>query len=139
MSRALHERGCSWGESSSVNPISASLLPDTAAISSNGVLTIGGIDTIQLAAEYGTPLFVYDEAHLRARCREAFAAFGEGAVYATKAFLCTAMARLAHDEGLRLDVATGGEFAVARAAGVPATGLVFHGHNKSSAALQMAL
>jgi diaminopimelate decarboxylase len=122
-----------------VNPLSASLLPDTAAISSNGVLTIGGIDTIQLAAEYGTPLFVYDEAHLRARCRETVAAFGGGAVYATKAFLCTAMARLAHDEGLRLDVATGGEFAVARAAGVPATDMVFHGNNKSSAELQMAL
>ncbi len=60
-------------------------------------------------------------------------------MYATKAFLCTAMARLAHDEGLRLDVATGGEFAVARAAGVPATGMVFHGNNKSLAELRMAL
>src|SRR5204863_3611057 len=81
---------------------------------------------------FGTPLFVYDEAHLRARAREALAAFGAGrVVYATKAFLCLAMARLAHDEGLLLDVATGGEMHVALAAGVPADRLVLHGNNKS--------
>ncbi len=73
---------------------------------------------LELAAEYGTPLFVYDEAHLRARCREAVAAFGDDVAYASKAFLCTAMARLAHDEGMRIDVATGGELHVALAAGV---------------------
>ncbi len=122
-----------------MSPIPTSLLPDTAAVSTSGTLTIGGVDTIDLAAEYGTPLFVYDEAHLRARCREAVAAFGDGAVYATKAFLCTAMAKLAHDEGMRLDVATGGEFSVARAAGVPAQALVFHGNNKSEAELRLAL
>ena len=122
-----------------MNRVSSALLPDTAAVSSDGVLVIGGVDTVDLAAEYGTPLFVYDEAHLRARCREAVAAFGDGAVYATKAFLCTAMARLAHDEGMRLDVASGGEFAVARAAGVPAAALVFHGNNKSLAELRLAL
>ena len=69
--------------------------------------------------ELGTPLFVYDEAHLRARCREAVAAFGDGVAYAAKAFLCLAMARLAHEEGMHLDVATGGELHVALAAGVP--------------------
>ena len=122
-----------------MNPISRSLLPDHAAVTSDGVLTIGGVDATQLAAEYGTPLFAYDEAHLRERCREAVSAFGDGAVYATKAFLCKAMARLAHDEGMRLDVATGGELAVARAAGVPAARLVFHGNNKSLAELRMAL
>jgi len=122
-----------------VNPISRSLFPDHAAVTSDGVLTIGGVDATQLAAEYGTPLFAYDEAHLRERCREAVSAFGDGAVYATKAFLCKAMARLAHDEGMRLDVATGGELAVARAAGVPAARLVFHGNNKSLAELRMAL
>lgn len=122
-----------------MNPISRSLFPDHAAVTSDGVLTIGGVDATQLAAEYGTPLFAYDEAHLRERCREAVSAFGDGAVYATKAFLCKAMARLAHDEGMRLDVATGGELAVARAAGVPAARLVFHGNNKSLAELRMAL
>ena len=66
------------------------------------------------SAEFGTPVFIYDEAHLRARCREAVAAFGPGrAVYATKAFLCKAMARLAYDEGMLLDVASGGEMYVA--------------------------
>ena len=114
------------------------LLPENATID-DGVLSIAGVNTLDLAAEYGTPLFVYDEAHLRSRCREAVAAFGDGAVYATKAFLCTAMARLAHEEGMRLDVATGGEFFVARAAGVPAERMVFHGNNKSLEELRMAL
>ena len=66
-----------------------------------------------------------------ARCREAVAAFGDGVAYATKAFLCVAMARLAHEEGMHLDVATGGELHVALAAGVPADRLVLHGNNKS--------
>ncbi len=122
-----------------MNPIPGSLLPDTAAVTADGTLTIGGVDTVELASEYGTPLFVYDEAHLRTRCREAVTAFGDGAVYATKAFLCTAMARLAHDEGMRLDVATGGELSVARAAGVPARRLVFHGNNKSVGELRLGL
>ena len=73
----------------------ARLLPDTATVGDRGQLSIGGCDTLDLAAEFGTPLFVYDEAHLRARCREAVAAFGPGVNYATKAFLCSAMARLA--------------------------------------------
>ena len=91
-----------------------------------------GARVAELAAEYGTPLFVYDEAHLRARCREAVAAFGDRRViYATKAFLCRAMARLAHEEGLLLDVASGGELHVALAAGVPAAACTFHGNNKS--------
>lgn len=75
---------------------------------------------------------------MRNRCREAHEAFGEGAVYATKAFLCLAMARLAHDEGLRLDVATGGELFVALQAGVPGERLVVHGNNKTDAELEEA-
>ncbi|MEX0797139.1 MAG: diaminopimelate decarboxylase [Acidimicrobiia bacterium] len=115
------------------------LLSENASISKDGELHIGGVSTLSLAAEFGTPLFVYDEEHLRQRCREVVAGFGMGAVYATKAFLCTAMARLAHEEGMRLDVATGGEYHVARAAGVPASDLVFHGNNKSERELRMAL
>ena len=109
-----------------------SLLPDTATVGDRGQLIIGGCDTLELAGEFGTPLFVYDEAHLRARCREAVAAFGPGVNYATKAFLCTAMARLAAEEGCNLDVSTGGEYHVARAAGVPAERLVMHGNNKGA-------
>jgi diaminopimelate decarboxylase len=111
-------------------PVPRRLLPDTAEITANG-LTIGGCDVDDLAREFGTPLFVYDEAHLRARCREAVEVFGDGVAYAAKAFLCVAMARLAHDEGLHVDVATGGELHVALAAGVPPDRLVLHGNNKS--------
>ena len=95
------------------------LLPDTADVAGDGWLTIGGCSIRDLAAEYGTPLFVYDEEHLRARCREAVEAFGQGnGYYASKAFLCRAMARLAYEEGMKLDVATGGELHVAVSAGI---------------------
>lgn len=122
-----------------VLPLPRHLLPDNAAVNSDGALEIAGCDVAELAAEFGTPLFVYDEDHLRSRCAEAVAAFGEGATYATKAFLCRAMAKLAHEEGMRLDVATGGELAVVLAAGVPAADCVFHGNNKSPAELADAL
>ncbi len=119
-------------------PIPRRLLPDNAEIGGDGRLSIGGCDLLELAERFGTPLFVYDEAHLRARCREAVAAFGDGVAYASKAFLCLAMARLAHDEGMHLDVATGGELHVALAAGVPADRLVLHGNNKSLTELRSA-
>ena len=123
-----------------MKPVPLHLLPDTASIQPDGSLAIGGCDVGELAAQFGTPLFVYDEAHLRARCAEAVAAFGPGrAYYATKAFLCTAMARLAYEEGMHLDVASGGELYVALRAGVPAQALAFHGNNKSLAELRMAL
>jgi diaminopimelate decarboxylase len=116
------------------------LLPDTAEIGDDGALTVGGCSVPELAAEYGTPLFVYDERHLRRRCREAVDAFGhQQAVYATKAFLCTAMARLAYEEGMLLDVASGGEMYVARRAGVPADALTLHGNNKSLDELRTAM
>ncbi len=115
------------------------LLPDTADVDASGRLSIGGCDVLDLAAEYGTPLFVYDEVHLRSHCRQAVEAFGSGVAYATKAFLCGAMAKLAYEEGMDLDVATGGELHVALAAGVPPDRLVMHGNNKSSAELTMAM
>jgi diaminopimelate decarboxylase len=115
------------------------VLPETAAINQLGHLAVGGCDTLDLAARFGTPLIVYDQEHLRSRCREALAAFPGGVSYATKAFTCRAMAALAHDEGLTLDVASAGEFLAARSAGVPADRLVVHGNNKSVAELQLAL
>jgi diaminopimelate decarboxylase len=121
-------------------PIEMRLLPDTATVESGGQLSIGGCRVEDLATEFGTPLFVYDETHLRNRCREAVAEFGTGnVIYATKAFLCKAMARLAHEENLMLDVATGGELYVARAAGVPADRCVMHGNNKSEDELRYAV
>jgi diaminopimelate decarboxylase len=120
-------------------PLQRHLLPRTAEVDTNGHLRVGGIDLLELAAEFGTPLFVYDEDHLRQACREAVAAWGDGVAYATKAFLCRAMARLAHEEGMQLDVASGGELHVALSAGVPAERLVLHGNNKSSDELAAAL
>jgi diaminopimelate decarboxylase len=111
----------------------------TTEIGSSGHMQVGGLDLIDLAEEFGTPLFVYDEAHLRARCGEALEAWGDGVAYATKAFLCLAMARLAHEEGLCLDVSTGGELHVVLSAGVPAGRLVLHGNNKSVDELAAAL
>jgi diaminopimelate decarboxylase len=103
-------------------------------------MSVGGCSLLDLAAEHGTPLFVYDEQHLRNRCREAISAFGtDGVYYASKAFLSKAMARLAYEEGLLLDVATGGELHIALAAGVPADRLVLHGNNKSTDELRRAL
>ena len=123
-----------------MNAVPRSLLPMTAAIESDGSLSIGGCRVDELAAQFGTPVFVYDEHHLRSRCREAVAAFGPGrAFYATKAFLCTAMARLAHEEGMGLDVASGGELFVALRAGVPAASIALHGNNKSLDELRMAM
>ena len=125
-------------------PIPSRLLPDTAEVSDQGHLRIGDCDLADLAAEFGTPLFVYDEAHLRARCCEAVSAFDGGAAYAAKAFLCAAMARLAIAEGMDIDVASGGELqTVLRAfdgdaAAKVAQNVVLHGNNKSIAELTSA-
>ncbi len=116
-----------------------SLLPSHHEVDAEGHLLVGGCDLLELAERFGTPLFVYDEAHLRDRCREAVAGFGPGVNYATKAFLCKAMAALAVEEGMHLDVSTGGEYHVARAAGVAPSALVLHGNNKSTAELTRAM
>src|SRR5271154_1915390 len=120
-------------------PLERHLLPRTAEVDGKGHLHVGGIDVLDLAREVGTPLFVYDEDHLRLACRDAVAAWGDGVAYATKAFLCRAMAQLAHEEGMHLDVASGGEFHVALTAGVPAARLILHGNNKSVDELATAL
>jgi len=91
-----------------------------------------GADLEAIALELGTPLFLYDEEELRRRCREYVTELGDDTVaYAGKAFLCTAMARLVAEEGLHLDVATGGELHVARNAEFPPERIVMHGNNKS--------
>ena len=121
-------------------PIEFRLLPDTSTVGSDGSLFVGGCSLSELAARFGTPLFVYDVEHIRARCRDAVAAFGVGRViYATKAFLCRAVARLIHDEGLLFDVASGGELHVVLSAGVPAASCIMHGNNKSIDELRLAV
>lgn len=122
-----------------VSALPQHLLPDNASVGADGRLSIAGCDAEELAREFGTPLFVYDEEHVRQRCRQARAAFGGSVAYASKAFLCLAMARLVEEEGLHLDVATGGELYVAQAAGVPGDRLVMHGNNKSAEELAAAV
>jgi diaminopimelate decarboxylase len=119
-------------------PFDVTLLPRTATVDGDGRVSIGGVDLSTLAERFGTPLYVYDEDELRIRCREYLERFGPGAAYASKAFLCIAMARLVAEEGLHLDVATGGELAVARRAGFPAERIVLHGNNKSDGELHDA-
>ena len=127
------------GSVKAIGPLPRHLLPRTAEVSADGRLIVGGVDVLDLVAEVGTPVFVYDEQHLRERCREAVAAWGDGVAYASKAFLCRAMATLAHEEGMHIDVSTGGELHVALAAGVPGERLVLHGNNKSTAELAQAI
>jgi hypothetical protein len=85
---AGQRRGSSGRLHPDEGPIGAELLPITAERDASGHLSVGGVDLVALADRMGTPLFVYDEAHLRARCREAVTAWGDGVAYATKAFLC---------------------------------------------------
>lgn len=115
-----------------------SLLPRSADLDASGRCTVGGVALDDLATRFGTPLYVYDENELRARCREYRAAFPGAVAYASKAFLCTAMARLVAEEGLGMDVATGGELHVALHAGFPADRITFHGNNKSDDELRRA-
>jgi diaminopimelate decarboxylase len=121
-----------------VEPITASLFPDTAQLRDDGV-SIGGVELRELASRFGTPLFVYDEETLRERCREAASVFDDGVAFASKSFLCGAMARLAYEEGLCVDVATGGELDIVLRAGVPANRIIVHGNNKSHEELKRAI
>lgn len=120
--------------------VSRHLLPMNADVDSDGALRIADCKVADLAAQFGTPLFIYDENHIRSNCRALIEAFGaDNVVYATKAFLCKEMARVVHAEGLMLDVASGGELFVALAAGVPASRCVLHGNNKSDRELIEAI
>lgn len=106
-----------------------------------GHLVIGEIDAVRLAREYGTPLYVFDEAVIRRQCRAFKEAVGQAGrvAYAGKAFLCQAIIRIIDEEGLLLDVVSGGELHTALDAGFPAGRIVFHGNNKSEDELRFAL
>lgn len=120
-------------------PLPLEVLSDNATVDGDGRLAVAGVDIGELCQQVGTAVFVYDEDHLRARCRQAVAAWGDGVAYASKAFFCREMARLVAEEGMAIDVSTGGELHVALAAGVPGDRLVLHGNNKSEAELTRAL
>ncbi|HEU5098278.1 MAG TPA: diaminopimelate decarboxylase [Roseiflexaceae bacterium] len=120
------------------------LWPDTASVAASGRLTIGGCDTVELARAYGTPLYLLDEATFRASCRAYRAALaqhylGASAHYASKALLNSTVVRLLAEEGLGLDVVSGGELYVALRAGFPAERIHLHGNAKTRAELEQAL
>ena len=121
----------------------AHVLPISASLTEEGRLALGGSDALDLAREYGTPLYVYDAATLRAQCRaylDGFRAVQPEArvLYASKAFLNRPFARFIADQGLGFDVVSGGEIEVLRAAGVDLSTVYFHGNNKTPAELRLA-
>ncbi|TQM62383.1 diaminopimelate decarboxylase [Humibacillus xanthopallidus] len=148
---ALHAegyRGPSWLRTPvDVNALVPSLWATSVGRGGDGVLTVGGVSVTELAREFGTPAYVIDEDDFRSRARdfkqtyaEVFGSLsGADVFYAGKAFLCTEVARWIHDEGLHLDVCTGGELAVAIRAGVPGERIGLHGNNKSVAEIRAAL
>ncbi|MGV9823132.1 diaminopimelate decarboxylase [Nocardia xishanensis] len=115
--------------------------PRNASRDADGVVHLAGVPVHDLAAQFGTPLFVVDEDDFRSRCRDMVQAFGPNAKvhYASKAFLCGEIARWIRDEGLSLDVCSGGELAVALHAGFPAERIALHGNNKSVTELEAAV
>ena len=142
---ALHgeigTRGPAWLRTPvDVNALVPQLWPRNVTRTDAGALTVAGLDVRELAAEYGTPAYVLDEDDLRERCREFRAAFPDADVYyAGKAFLCRAVVRMIAEEGLFLDVCTGGELATALSAGMEPARIGFHGNNKSVAELTRAV
>lgn len=119
-------------------------LRGTMKINQQGHLVIGGCDTVELAREFGTPLYVMDEQSIREQCRAYRRAFQDRygnaeIIYASKTFMTMAMCRLMEEEGLGLDVASGGELYTALRAKFPPRKIYFHGNNKTAAELQLAL
>jgi diaminopimelate decarboxylase len=121
-----------------------SLFPLTAKVESHGHLQIGGCDCVELSKKFGTPLYVFDEDTLRSRCREFKAEFTRRysdtiILYASKAFLSQALATILKEEGLGLDVVSGGELSLAQSAGFPKEKVHFNGNNKTADELKLAL
>jgi len=122
----------------------ADILPLTAAVNDAGHLALGGCDTVDLAREFGTPLYVFDDQTLRERCREFQSRFRARypdtvVAYAAKAYLGRALAAILAEEGMALDVVSGGELAIAASVGFPPERIYFHGNNKLESELKEAL
>ncbi|MER6298831.1 diaminopimelate decarboxylase [Kitasatospora sp. NPDC001539] len=151
MSRSAHPAGPRHGDvlpdghyqapPADLNALDPKVWSCTVDRDAEGVVTVGGIDVKQLAAEFGTPAYVMDEEDFRSRARAWRDAFGTEAdvYYAGKAFLSKAIVRWLHEEGLNLDVCSAGELAVALAAGMPAERIALHGNNKSADELEHAV
>ena len=150
MSRVAHPAGPRHGDvlpadhppapPADLNALSPGIWP-RGARRSGGVLTVGGADVRDLAAQFGTPLYVCDEQDVRSRCRDYLEAFGPEArvFYAAKAFCSRAMLRWVISEGLGVDVCTGGELEIALSAGVPPEQIALHGNNKTLEELARAV
>ncbi|MGI5212244.1 diaminopimelate decarboxylase [Plantactinospora sp. CA-290183] len=137
----LGSRGPEWLRTpDDVNALVPRLWPRTVTRGADGALVVAGLDVRELAERFGTPAYVLDCDDLRSRCREFRAAFpGEDIYYAGKAFICRAVVQIIAEEGLHLDICSGGELAVALAAGMPPERIGFHGNNKSPAELARAV
>ena len=121
-----------------------SLFPLTAEVNDRGYLTLGGCDTVELADEFGTPLYLFDEFSLRSKCAEFKAEFSQRyadtmVIYAGKAFINKALAFIFKEEGLGLDVVSAGELSIAQSVAFPMDTVYFHGNNKSAEEISLAL
>jgi diaminopimelate decarboxylase len=120
------------------------LFPLTAEVNKQGHLLIGGCDVVDLAEEFGTPLYLFDESTIRHKCREFKDEFCKYypdtlVIYASKAFLNRALALIFKEEGLGLDVVSGGELSIAHSVNFPQDKVYFHGNNKTPEELNLAL
>jgi diaminopimelate decarboxylase len=120
------------------------LFPPASQVNDRGHLVVGGCDVVDLAAEFGTPLYLFDETSLREKCREFKHEFGSRyadttVVYSCKAFINKALLLLIDEEGLGLDVVSGGELGIARSVGFPMEKVYFAGNNKSCQELRQSL
>jgi diaminopimelate decarboxylase len=140
---ASHEAASRPATSEELNRLAAGVWPTSARRNADGALEIGGVDVRDAVEEYGSPLFLFDEADLRDRARRYRSAYVDAGArlvyYAAKAFLTTTIARWVTEEGLGIDVASGGELAVALRAGVPGERLLMHGNNKSMDEIEAAV
>ena len=130
------------------NALHSGVWPASAVRNPDGGVAIGGVPLSEIADQVGTPAYVIDEVEVRERARRTRVAFQDAAArhgttarvyYAGKAFLCTEMVRWMMNEGLSVDVCTGGELMVAQAAGAESARLGFHGNNKSFSELELAV
>jgi diaminopimelate decarboxylase len=120
------------------------LFPQTVDINSKNHLLIGGCDVVELAAAYGTPVYLFDEVTLRSKCTEFRREFSQRyfntlIIYACKAFINPALLLLFKEEGLGLDVVSGGELSIARSVDFPSDIVYFHGNNKAATEIELAL
>ncbi|MFE3327530.1 diaminopimelate decarboxylase [Streptomyces sp. NPDC059176] len=151
MSRSAHPAGPRYADvlpeghytapPADLNALDTKVWSRTVARNEDGAVTVGGIEVAALAEEFGTPAYVVDEVDFRARCRAWADAFGKDAdvFYAGKAFLSRAVVRWLNEEGLNLDVCSGGELTTALDAGMPAERIAFHGNNKSADEIEKAV